>query len=463
MGANAEKASRNDLARVAVMTFTNNSQSENYDWVEKSLPDAINTSMGARFEFILQDTKAVEAIAKPYQKAGGEYTDIDAAKITTASRSDIMIYGNFRLNDKKDALVLRATIFNAQGKRVIGVVEETTSLDAKIFKSIDRLAAGIVEKIYAFALAAEAESGNKKGLKILVLVPQFSNAAEEQAAAKELEVLRDELSESFRGRYLTIYQFYDEFKISPQEQEKAANLARLRDNSGIVAWLGQHGVSNAFVVLVSNNRVNITPVSGGKATAQVAYAVNAKPEEKKQSIAKASERVSQKQEKVELTKGTFEDHSQSMLHIGLSGGKGILDAGSNLGIMTGLSVHYNRKIWKPWLQPQVRLDLYYIFKKDPVDYLLGAALEGGLGYSFLFAGGKMGLTPYAMGGIFGGVVKNTAQQITYYLPVVSGGVTYSVFLTPRWGISVNAHAQYVIDTTASGLFFTGTLSWVLRF
>ncbi|HNL53156.1 MAG TPA: hypothetical protein PKI36_02010, partial [Turneriella sp.] len=55
-----EKAS--DLARVAVMTFINEGNNVDYEWVEKSLPDAINDSMKARFEFARQDESKVTAI-----------------------------------------------------------------------------------------------------------------------------------------------------------------------------------------------------------------------------------------------------------------------------------------------------------------------------------------------------------------------------------------------------------------
>ncbi len=129
-----------DLARVAIMQFENDSKSANYEWVEKSLPDAINDSMRARFEFIRQDENKVAAVAGKYKLVNGEYVQADADKIARESQSDILIFGNFRLNETGDKLVLRAVIYNAQGKKVIGIVEDTTSLDSKIFKAIDRLA-----------------------------------------------------------------------------------------------------------------------------------------------------------------------------------------------------------------------------------------------------------------------------------------------------------------------------------
>lgn len=460
--ATTAEAKAAELARVAIMTFINASDSANHEWVEKSLPDAINDSMRARFEFVRQEETKMKAVSDKYKHVGGEYAQSDADKIAKESASDILIYGNFRLNDKKDQLILKAIIYNAQGKKVIGVIEDSSSLDAKLFKAIDRLAAGIVEKIYGFALAAEREKGKQNELKILVLVPSYTTAEEEKSAIKELEVLKNELSETYLGRYLTIYEFYKEYNVTKDEQDKATGYAKRRERDKIVNWLDGYGVKNAFIVLVSDKKVNITPVAAGKPAPPVTYAVNARPEEKRQSIAKASKEVTPKGEKVELKKDTLTSASITMLHIGLLGGKGILDAGTNLGVLTGLNVQFGTKIWKPWLQPQVKLEGYYVLKKDPVTYLAGGSLSGGLGYTFLFSRATMAVTPYVMGGVMAGVIKNTATSIGFYLPSVSAGLTYSIFLGARWGISVNAHSQYVFDKTAPGLFFTGAVSWVYR-
>ncbi|MBX3721414.1 MAG: hypothetical protein KF713_06205 [Turneriella sp.] len=451
-----------ELARVAIMTFNNASDSANHEWVEKSLPDAINDSMKARFEFVRQDENKVRAAADKYKQVGGEYAQADADKIARESQSDILIYGNFRLNESRDQLLLKAVIYNAQGKKIIGIVEDSSTLDAKIFKAIDRMSGDIVQKIYAFALAAEKEKGKQNELKILVLVPTYTTVEEEKAAVKELEVLREELSTTYRGRYLTIYEFYKEYNVTKEEQEKATGYAKNRQRDKIVNWLEAYGVKNAFIVLVSDKKVNITPVAQGKAAPPVVYAVTAKPEEKRKSIAKASQDVTPKGEKVELKKDTLTSTSVTMLHIGVLGGKGVLDAGTNLGVLTGLNVQFGTKIWKPWLQPQVKLEGYYVLKKDPVNYLTGGSLSGGLGYTFFFSGSTMALTPYVMGGIIAGVIKNTATSIGFYLPSVSGGLTYALFFGPRWGISFNAHTQYVFDKTAPGLFFTGSVSWVYR-
>lgn len=463
LAADAAKDKTSDLARVAIMTFINATESTDYEWVERSLPDAIDVSMKARFEFVRQEENKVNAVAAKFKHVGGEYQQNDADKIAKESQSDILIYGNFRLNDKKDQLLLKALIYNGQGKKIIGVVEDSSSLDAKIGKTIDRMAAGIVEKIYSFALAAEKEKGKQNDLKILVLVPSYTTAAEEKQAIKELEVLRSELSETYMGRYLTIFEFFSEYKVTKDEQEKALGHAKKRDREKIISWLEGYGVKNAFIVLVNDKKVSITPVAQGKQATQVVYAVDAKPEEKRQGIAKASKEVTPKNEKVELKKDTLSSSSVTMLHIGGLGGKGILDAGNNLGILTGLSVHFGMKIWKPWLQPQARLEGYYVTKKDPVTYLAGGSLSGGFGYTFLFAGSRMALTPYIMGGVFAGQIKNTATSINFYLPAFSAGITYTVFIGAKWGISINSHTQYVYDKTAPGLFFTGTISWVYRF
>ncbi|GAB4445352.1 MAG: hypothetical protein OHK0011_27150 [Turneriella sp.] len=111
-----------DLARVAIMEFVNETQQAEYEWVERSLPDAINNSMQARFEFIRQDDAKVAAAAAKYRRVAGEYQLADADKIAKESQTDILIYGNFRTNENQDQLLFKAIIYNAQGKKVIGIV-----------------------------------------------------------------------------------------------------------------------------------------------------------------------------------------------------------------------------------------------------------------------------------------------------------------------------------------------------
>lgn len=451
-----------DLARLAIMTFANQSNKADYEWVEKSLPDAINDSMKARFEFIRQDENKVAAVAARYKTVQGEYEAADADRIARESQTDIMIYGSFRTNEKGNLLLFRAVIYNAQGKKVIGVVEDSSTLDAGIFKTIDRMAAGIVEKIYSFALAAEREKGRQNDLKILVLVPSFKTSEEERQAIRELDVLKAELSDTFAGRYLTIYEFYTEYKVNRDEREKSLGYARNRERDKIVNWLEGYGVRNAFIVLVADKKVAITPVAQGRVAPPVSYAVNAKPEEKKASIAQASKEVNSRNGKVELKKDTLSNNSITLLHVGLLGGKGALEAGNNLGAMTGLSAQFGMRTAKRWLQPQFKFEGYYILQKEQVNYLAGGTLAGGLGYTWLL-GQRMALTPYVMGGFFTGVIKNSAATVSFNMPIAAAGVTYTYFLGARWGVSLNSHTQYVIDGTVPGLFFTGALSWVYRF
>lgn len=456
-GADAES----QLAHVAIMTFINASNSANHEYVEKSLPDAINTAMRERFEFKRQSEAQVNEVAVKFKHQNGEYAQQDAQKIAKETQSDILIYGSFRLNESQDKLILHAVIYNAAAKQVIGTVEEEAEQSAKLFKSIDNVASSIVTKIYQFTLAAERKKGgDKAALKVLVLVPTYTNAKEEQAAIKELDVLKEELKGSFIGRYLTIYEFYEEYHVTQEEREKATQFAKNRDRARMISWLDGYGVKDAFIVLVSNSKVNITPVAQGKIEAQVSYAVNARLEDKKISIAKAQKTVTLKSQKIELTVKSLEATTVTLLHIGLMGGKGILDAGNNLGVLTGVSAHLSTRLWWDWFQPQVRFDGYFGLPNTPVNYLLGGALSGGIGHTFLYAGSA--LTPYVMGGIFSGVIKNTATSISYLLPTISGGLTYTYFIGTRWGVSFNGNAQYVFDTNAPALFFTGTIAWVFR-
>jgi hypothetical protein len=454
----AEPAKPSDLARVGIVKFINNTGSSDFEWVEQSLPDAIDTSMKARFEYERLTQEKVQAAAAKVPPGRLGYNREDAAKISTLAQADILIFGNFYPDTEAEELVLNAVIYNAAGNKLIGRVENRTPLNAKIFKNIDVMASQIVTEIYKFALQSDQDStvAAKKKLKLLVLVPSFATSEDEEVAKAELVKLKDELSSTNPGRYLTIYEFFDEYHVVEAEQQVVLTHASQRARQPLQLWLERYGVTNAMIVLVSDNKVNITNIAAHK-TAQVSYAVNASPEERARQLAAAQENVS---EKLELKKDRGSSDARFALHMGPLMSKGFLSSGDRLGLLAGVNIHTSMRLWR-FIEPHIQLEAYYGFQKGNVSRLVGGSALGGFGYTM--GNARIAIAPYIVGGIFTAQITAAAGIFNVLLPSAGGGVLVSYYVSPHWGFTLSGHAQYVIDTTNPALFTGVTLATVVRF
>jgi len=452
---NTQNKENSDLARVGIARFANADQDPDYEWVETSLPEAISNSMHARFEFIGQDEALVDNAFRTHYQQSERITVPTAAKIAAASQTDILIIGKFRVDRENSEIIMQAVIYNTQGGRFIGQVEERSEVNNRIFKQIDTMASSIVSVIYQYAL--QAYKGSSYGnLRMLVLVPSFTTKEERTQAESELLVLKEELARQTPGNYMTLFEFFERYKVAETEQVKALGLAARKDRSRIKAWLEHYGVTDAYLVFVSDNKVNITAVSATK-TAQVSYAVGATTEEKQKALQKAQSEVGMK---TALVKEDGPFPGILNLHIGVGAAKGILESGKRIGVMSGPVVHASLKLWRVF-QPQFRFEGYYAFQQGELAGMLGASTFGGLGYT---AGtSRWSVTPFAAGGIFTARVKTDIDQIYVLLPSVSAGFLFTWNIRPGWGISFSASSQYVHDPLAPALFFTGTLASVVRF
>lgn len=455
----------NELARVGIVRFINNTNSNDFEWVEKSLPDAIDISMKARFEYVRLDEAKMQAAAsqvspgKSVSTADGttsaRYSKEDAALIAKTSQADILIYGNFVADHENEELVLYATIFNAASNRVIGQVENRTPINARIFKNIDQMASEIVSEIYRFALQS-TQTATQKNLKLLVLVPSFETDEEKAVAIRELDHLKSELSARSPGRYLTIYEFFDTYHVTPAEQELSLKYARDRNRAKLQQWLENYGITNAMVVLVSENKVNITAIAANK-IAQVSYAVNASPEEKSKQVAAAQDQVAAK---VELKKDSGQELRPFFLYSGPLVTKGMLTSGDKLGLVTGFTLHASYRLLR-WFEPHLRLEGYYGLPKDNVTQMIGGSALAGPGYTF--GTGRFAIAPYMGAGIFVAQITAVAGKFDVLLPSAGAGAYATLFISPRWGLALNVHSQYVFDQSSPALFFGATLASVYRF
>lgn len=450
--ADVQTARNPDLARVGIAPFANADQNADYEWVETSLPEAISSSMHARFEFISQDEKLVESAFRAHYQKSEQLTAATARRIARDSQSDILIIGRFRIDRTRSEITMQAVIYQAQTGNFIGEVEQRSEVSNRIFKQIDTMAADIVSAMYRYALQANASGDN---LRMLVLVPSFTTQAEKLRAEAELSALKAELERQEPGNYLTLFEFFTRRKVAQAEQDKALQLALSSDRNLIKRWLAGYGVNDAYLIFVRGNKVNITAVSPTK-IAQVTYAVSASTEEKQQAMRRAQSEVRGKTA-LPREEGPFPGFLN--VHLGLGLATGMLESGNRIGVIGGPVVHASVKVSR-YLQPQVRFEGFYGVQRGELAGIWGASAFTGLGYT---TGTKRwSLTPYATGGVFAARVARQLDAALVLLPAVSAGLLYTWNLRREWGLSLSLAGQYVVDPAAPALFFSGTLAWVAR-
>lgn len=283
----AKAGPQSELARVAILEFNDNTGQASYGWVKKSLPDAINDSMKTHFEFLRADAAEADKNADKILGYSKEYSPEMMAQVAKQYNFDIVIFGDFNYDPKTKLAKISASVYHTQGGRIIGSVVEQTKLNNDVFTKIEAISKKIVENIYRFSLDLNEGEAAKKGdenIRLLVLVPTWTNDAEKKKAVAELDVQKTELKKKYQAEFMTIFEFFKKKNTPPTEQKAIETLAKARNDAAIGDWLKEQKVTNAMIVFVSENKVSLRPVIDGATKAPVTYAVNAPAAEKAKSI-----------------------------------------------------------------------------------------------------------------------------------------------------------------------------------
>ncbi|MBN8220280.1 MAG: hypothetical protein J0L53_05120 [Spirochaetes bacterium] len=287
LGFAAKTEKPGNLARVAILEFKDNTGQASYGWVKKSLPDAINDSMKTHFEFLRADAAEADKSGDKLLGTAKEYSSELVAQMAKQYNFDIVIFGDFSYDSAKKLARISASVYHTQGGRIIGSVTEQTKLNNDVFNKIEVISKKIVENIYRFSLDLNEGEAAKRGdenIRLLVLVPTWTNDSEKKKAVAELDIQKTELKKKYQAEFLTIFEFFRKKNTPPPEQKSIETLAKARNDTAIADWLKGQKVTNAMIVFVSENRVSLRPVIDGSAKSVVSYATNAPVAEKAKSI-----------------------------------------------------------------------------------------------------------------------------------------------------------------------------------
>jgi hypothetical protein len=342
-------ANQTDLARVAILEFNDNTGQPSFGWVKKSLPDGIYSSMKEHFDFVRADASVAEQRADKILGYAHEYSVEMIDQIARENKFDIVIYGDYKYNKQTGKMEIAANVYHLEGKKIIGSVREQSELNNQVFNQIDIISKKIVDHIYGFALALNAEDARKKreeDVRLLVLVPSWSNDAEKQTAIAELEIQKKELKKKYQAEFITIFEFFRKKKTSYAEQRKVEDMAKARNDTAIVAWLTTQKVPNALIVLVNGNKVDLRPVVDGRSRQTVSYALNASAAEKAKAIngVVVESGMNENLEKTKISKAGLYDGRFS-LAAGVFGVKTIFSGSDQINSGVGLELQGLFRLW----------------------------------------------------------------------------------------------------------------------
>ncbi|GAB4442632.1 MAG: hypothetical protein OHK0011_25030 [Turneriella sp.] len=453
-----------DLARVAIVTFVNATQDKNYAWVENSLPEAIDGAMRQKFEYQSLDARTVQNIADAERKGNLTYTPEVVERIAQRAGADIIIYGNFTLEDtatdgaSKSPPMIRvnAHVFKSADKKLIGTIAESSETNNRIFRQIDHIADEVVKSIYRYALQASersaAQAGQDKKLRLLVLVPSYATEREQALALKELEELKRELRDRYEGEFLTIFEYFERFRVAPAEQEKLTAWAQSRESGKVAAWLTERGVRDAFVILVEKKKVAITPVVAGTEQTPITYASGATPGRRQNAVSQmvAVSQIQAKEiretDKTRLSKTLFAEQRTARLRLMPGGWFALNSMGDYVPVAFGGQLILDFA-WLRYLRPVIALNAEYAPGKISSNRTLLSGASAGLLWNFRRMG-RFDLGLMLTGGAQAAQVTGKPFAV---IAMGSAGILMDYRIDDRYLLSCAAFATYYADKDVPGL------------
>jgi hypothetical protein len=145
----AEK--KDTLAKVAVLNYINNTGSKNYEWLQRSLGDAVFESMRGVFDFNRINPADAENIAKNRLTPGKSISSGDGSYIADKTGADIVVLGEYDYDKANNTILIKTKIFHASRNSITGEIKTESKADNTLFQVVDKVAGEIVAHISVVA------------------------------------------------------------------------------------------------------------------------------------------------------------------------------------------------------------------------------------------------------------------------------------------------------------------------
>jgi len=261
-----------------------------------------------------------------------------------------------------------------------------------------------------------------------------------------------------------LFEFYKDTKIKKEEQRRVNKYARARNKGAIIKWLETKGITDAFIILVSKNKISITPVVAGKPKKVRSYSANLSVAQKqkqfdqiitKETPIKAKSGIPSG--KIQLSKniGRYlrrSFHVLGLFNVPLARASDFVNPGFG-GRIDG----YYRLLW-PWFYPYVQLGGF--FSSGKKSDLLNTSFfyaQAGLAYPISLFRSLM-FSPFVAWGAHGVKVDSF-----FIHPSVDAGFNIDWYFMKDIGLSTSFSVSYLFDNDVTTLFVQIFVGAAFRF
>lgn len=156
LGSQLTAEAKKHLARVAILTFEDNTGTRNYGYLPQSLTEAMDKSLQGKFEYLREDPTKSEAARQSFA-VKGLYDAEQAADFCRAHGFDIVIYGSFTLDRKTREIVVTTYVSLGKKDKFRRLKERKNPTDATIFSLAEKVADDIVTEMTGVARSQSNE------------------------------------------------------------------------------------------------------------------------------------------------------------------------------------------------------------------------------------------------------------------------------------------------------------------
>lgn len=157
-------AADKSLAKVAILTYEDETGTKNFGYMPNSLTEAIDKSLQKKFEYVREDPKKSDA-ARKLIKPKGALSAAEAAAYCMKNDVQILVFGKFTYDADNRRIVVETVISLGSEEKFRKLKERTNPTDATIFSLADKVADDIVAEMTAIAKEQQEKEGKSKEQK----------------------------------------------------------------------------------------------------------------------------------------------------------------------------------------------------------------------------------------------------------------------------------------------------------
>lgn len=157
----AAPATKSHLAKVAILPYVDRTGTGNFRYLSTSLTEAVENSLKQKFEFVPADKASLNKATGRLVKEEPRYNAVLASRLQSVSRSDILIFGYFRHDAAENQIVIYTYVSIANGNYFSSLPRVSNTVDATLFRAVEKVAADILAELAAIAQSQQKVSDQK--------------------------------------------------------------------------------------------------------------------------------------------------------------------------------------------------------------------------------------------------------------------------------------------------------------